>query len=91
MLTRAEAIPYGWRLASIQDVAEHGEDAKSAISLEWGICTLADGRIKGPGYDFAVERGSFFDLGHKLVANISFGKKLNNGIYFVLSMYRYIH
>ena len=74
MLTRAEAIPYGWRLASIQDVAKHEEDAKNAISLEWGICTLADGRIKGPGYNFEVERGSFFDLGHKLVANISFGK-----------------
>ena len=86
MLTRAEAIPCGWRLASIQDVTKHEEDAKNAISLEWGICTLADGRIKGPGYDFAVERGSFFDLGHKLVANISFGKKLNNGIFFLLSM-----
>ena len=76
MLTRAEAIPTGWRLASIQDIAKHEEVAKNAITLEWAICTLADGKISGPGYSFDVEKGSFFDLGHKLVANISLGMSL---------------
>ena len=72
MLERAEAIPNGWRLATIHDVLQHEEEAHSAIYLEWGICTLADGKISGSGYQFKIEQGSFFDLGHKLVANISY-------------------
>ena len=81
MLERAEAIPNGYRLASIHDVLQHEEEAHSAIYLEWGICTLADGRISGSGYQFKIEQGSFFDLGHKLIANISYDiPKANHGM-----------
>lgn len=69
MLTQDEEIPDGWRLASLHDTSKYEEEAREAITLEWGICTLVDGKIGGPGYKFEVETGSFFDLGHKLVTN----------------------
>ena len=77
MLDQGEIIPSGWSLASIQDVTEHQEEAHKAIrimNMDWAICTLVDGKISGPGYNFVVEKGSFFDLGHKLIINKEPGK-----------------
>ena len=78
MLTREEEIPNGWRLASLHDVSKHEEEAHEAFTEEWGRCTLVDGQIKGPGYKFEIETGSFFDLGHKLVTNKGSGKLFSN-------------
>ena len=69
MLTQEEEIPDGWRLASLHDTSKYEEEAREAITEEWGICTLVDGKICGPGYKFEIETGSFFDLGHKLATN----------------------
>ena len=80
MLAREEEIQNGWRLASLNDVTKHEEEAREAINIEWGICTLVDGQIKGPGYKFEVEKGSFFDLGHKLATNKGSGMLLTNNI-----------
>ena len=77
MLGQEEIIPSGWSLASIQDVTEHQKKARNAIrimGMEWAVCTLVDGKISGPGYNFVVEKGSFFDLGHKLIMNKQSGK-----------------
>ena len=78
MLTREEEIPDGWRLASLHDTSKYEEEAREAITEEWGICTLVDGKICGPGYKFEIETGSFFDLGHKLVTNKGSGKLFSN-------------
>ena len=77
MLGQGEIIPSGWSLASIQDVTEHQEEAHKAIritNIDSAICTLVDGKIGGPRYNFGVEKGSFFDLGHKLIINKESGK-----------------
>ena len=64
LLTQDEELPTGWRLASIQDVTKYKEEVRTAINIEWGICTLMDGKIKAPEYKFETEKGSFFDLGY---------------------------
>ena len=65
-------------------MTKYEEEAREAIMMEWGICTLIDGQIKGRGYKFETEKGSFFELGHKLVTNVS------SGWYFI-ALNQYIH
>ena len=76
MLFRHDKIPNGWRLASSQDVSKYEKEAREAINSRWAICTLVDGKIKGPGYKFKVENGGTqnIDLGCKLVTNVGSGK-----------------
>ena len=69
MMEKSEAMPEGWRVASIDDVTKYQQKAHSAINLQWAICTLDDGKIAGSGYNYETERGYFPDLGHKLTIN----------------------
>ena len=73
MLSSKEPIPEGFRLATVNDVTRYQDDARNAVTLEWGICFLADGKIMGPGYNYEVHTGSFFDLGHQLIVTDSCG------------------
>ena len=77
MLRQEEEIPTGWRLASLHDVSKYQDKAREAINLQWGICSLVDGKICGAGYKFEVEKGRYPDLGHKLITNSSIGKYCN--------------
>ena len=76
MIDQRDKIPVGWKLASIEDVSKHRGKANAAVNQMWAICTLQDGKIAGYGYYNAVDRGSFNDLGHKLVTNLR-SSKLN--------------
>ena len=69
MMEKSEAIPEGWRVASLDDVTKYRQKAHSAINLQWAICMLDDGKIAGSGYNYDTERGCFPDLGHKLTIN----------------------
>ena len=72
MMKQSEAIPDGWRVASLDDVSKYRQKAHSAINLQWAICTLDDGKITGPGYNYETEQGCFPNLGHKLAINSNF-------------------
>ena len=72
-MNKGQAIPRGWRLASVNDVVKYHVLARKAIDGEWAICMLVDGKICGPGYGFEVQKG-FFDCGDKLITNICAGK-----------------
>ena len=71
MLSIGDKIPEGYRLATVDDVTNCREEACAAVSLEWAICFLEDGKLEGPGYKHNVESGSFPDLKHKLVVGKS--------------------
>ena len=61
-------IDKNWRVASIKDVQEHMEEIKEVLELhEWAICALTDGCIKGPGYDYEIERKAGQKLGQKII------------------------
>ena len=75
-MAQEDEIPVGWKVASIEDINKHQEKANAAVNLTWAICSLQDGKIAGRGYNNEVERGSFHDLGHKLVKNLR-SSKLN--------------
>ena len=55
-ISSRDEIPSGWRLATINDVTKFTKLAQKAITMEWGIATLADGRIHGSGYGYRVDR-----------------------------------
>ena len=76
-MKKDEAIPSGWRLASVHDVEKYQAIAQKAIVDEWAICMLVDGKICGSGYGFQVEKG-FFDCGDKLITNMCSGKHRNS-------------
>ena len=76
MMVQRDEIPVGWKLASIEDINKHREKANAAVNQTWAICALQDGKIAGRGYNHEVERGSFYELGHKLVTNLR-SSKLN--------------
>ena len=80
MMKQSEAIPDGWRVASLDDVSKYRQKAHSAINLQWAICTLDDGKITGPGYNYETEQGCFPNLGHKLAinSNVDMTGKLKN-------------
>ena len=81
MMVQRDEIPVGWKLASIEDINKHREKANAAVNQTWAICALQDGKIAGRGYKNEVQRGSFNDLGHKLVTNLRSSKlKIRVGI-----------
>jgi len=59
-------IPVGWRLATVNDVQKFPREAREVVTLEWGISTLADGRIHGRGYNYKVN-GYPADCAEKLI------------------------
>ena len=54
-ISSRDEIPSGWRLATIDDVTKFTKLAQKVVSMEWGISTLADGRIHGRGYGYRVD------------------------------------
>ena len=82
ILLTAEKIPRGWRLSSLEDVANHQEKVRNLLQShpwpwpwnpKWGIYKLSNGRIHGPGYNFLVKRDSV-PCRAMLVQNIGSGK-----------------
>ena len=54
-ISSLDEIPSGWRLATINDVTKFTKLAQKAVTMKWGISTLADGRIHGRGYGYSVD------------------------------------
>ena len=60
----------------MHDVTKFQVEARAAITEEWAICTLNDGKMMGwgKGYEYKVEGGVYADCGFKLVAKYGHGK-----------------
>ena len=60
----------------MHDVTKFQVEARAAITEEWAVCTLNDGKIMGwgKGYEYKVEGGVYADCGFKLVAKYGHGK-----------------
>ena len=73
-------IDKNWRVASIKDVQAHMDEIKDVLaSQEWAICALTDGCVKGPGYNYEIERKAGQKLGHKIIIR---GKQHSSYQYF---------
>jgi hypothetical protein len=78
LLTMEEAIPAGYRLATVEDVTENGNAARAAIAQDsgspWVQIKLKNGKIYGEGYGYKVESGSSAGSGLKLAVTGNHGK-----------------
>ena len=59
-----------WRLANVDDVLDCYDDVKETLrDLHWYLCTLEDGYVGGPGYNYEV-RADYKEKEHKLLVKV---------------------
>ena len=62
-----ETIPIGWSVAAVNDVILHQQESRDAITSEWSVYMLSDGKISGSGDNYGVQSGDFPGLAYKLL------------------------